>query len=234
MAITIDAQCSRILNVVAFLMLLVCMICAPVDAIMIPAGKVPDAGSVWIYNSNYGETRVEVLKVNAGADNTYSYRWRLQVAGLTYEEELVLTNKAVKASSCFVKAFGLYSDSFVYPENALVFTLPLRQGQTWQWQGKVKHAKKTRQGQVNGKVLEETMVSVPAGTYSAYRITLLRSDDFGTNHDITLWFNLEIGVIKAQGHLRWQGTVGAFQQLVGLTYFEVSLKEYRPNGDDGK
>lgn len=79
----------------------------------------------------------------------------------------------------------------------------------------------------SGHVRGVETVETPAGRFTAYRIYLERSDSLGTEQTMEIWLNPDIGVIAAEGDLRWGGLPGKIQRLVGLEHLSVQLRKYQ-------
>ena len=183
-------------------------------------------GSEWVYKSNLGTARSSILSQRVQDSGEELYRWRLSVAGLTYEEDLLLTSSTLSVTSRFFNAFRIYSDAYDYPLGELTFRLPLTVGSKWEWDGPVLHGSKEGVTRITGQVVGLVPVTVPAATFLAYEIHLQRNDDFGATQDIKLWFHPEVGVVRATGTLHWRGLVGKVQRLIGFDLFEVELETY--------
>jgi len=78
-------------------------------------------------------------------------------------------------------------------------------------------------GHVRGVETMET----PAGRFTTYRIYLERSDSLGMEQTMEIWLNPDIGVIAAEGDLRWGGLPGKIQRLIGLEHLSVRLRKYQ-------
>jgi hypothetical protein len=196
-----------------------------VQAFVLPQHANVGPGSYWLYQSNLGKARSEILSREEIPEG-WLYRWRLSVTGLTYEEQLRLTATQLGVTQREFGAWLIYHDNFSFPQDELTLPVPLLVGSTWQWSGPVEYRKKTGTTQVQGQVVAESTITVPAGTFKVLEIVLDRSDTFGMQQSIRLWLNEEIGVVKAVGELRWTGFVGTIQNLVGFHHFEVELLSY--------
>lgn len=196
------------------------------QAFVLPQNSAVGPGSEWIYNSNLGTAHSEILD-REYIDGQWFYRWRLSVAGLTYEEKLRLTDNQLSVVDRLFTAFRLYHDFFAFPEDELTLQMPLKVGSTWEWEGPVTHGGHTGVDRVSGRVVQIVQVEVPAGKFTTYEIELDRTDDFGTQQHIRLWLEAEIGVVRAEGQLQWQGLVGKMQNLVGFNHFAVELRSYK-------
>lgn len=195
-------------------------------AFAVPAGGAVDAGSEWRYHSNLGSTLVRMLEREELEPGVERYVWEMRVAGFTFRESLVLTTDALGVSTREFSGFGLIVERFHFDTPELVMELPLRVGNEWSWSGSVTLRDSTATGHAEGEVVRVEEVTVPAGTFQTYLIRLTRRDEFGTRQEIDLWFDPDVGPIRAVGDLHWRGLIGAVQRLVGFTRFEVELVSY--------
>ena len=193
---------------------------------IVPAGPGVDAGSEWRYNSNLGKTVVRMLRREAIAPGVERYTWEMRVAGLKYEEDLELTAEWLGVGSRTFSGLGLLVEEFRFEPPELVMELPLEVGRSWSWSGSVDVENRRGAAHAKGEVVRVEEITVPAGTFWTYYIRLERTDEFGTRQYIDLWFNPDIGPIRARGDLRWPGLVGVVQDLIGLRRFEVELVSY--------
>lgn len=218
---------TRTFAVILSLVLTASMAAAPgAQAFVLPSDPTVGAGSEWVYDSNLGETHVRMLARERVSPGVEHYRWDLQVAGLRYTEDLALTKDRLGVTWRRLSGFGLVRQEFSFADPELVLELPLEVGHTWRWDGPAMLGKRMGTASAEGKVLAVESISVPAGVFETLHIRLERDDSFGTKQLIDLWFDPEVGPIKAEGDLRWQGLIGFVQSLVGLNRFEVELTEY--------
>lgn len=193
---------------------------------LLPSDANVGAGSEWVYRSNFGRTVVRMLERDDVRPDFGRYTWDMQVAGLRYAEALELTPDALGVSSRTVAGYGLVQERFHFAEPELVLELPLVVGNTWSWAGAVELGGSSAAAHVRGEVVARTLLTVPAGTFDTFHIRLVRADNFGTRQTIDLWFDPDVGPIRAVGDLRWRGLIGLVQTLVGLRRFEVELVSY--------
>lgn len=201
------------------------LVTAKIQAFMVPQAATVGPGSYWVYQSNFGQVRADIL-TREQIPEGWLYRWRLSVLGLNYEEQLRLTATQLGVTHREFAAWFVYHADFSFPQDELTLPVPLSVHSTWDWHGPVLYRKQTGTTQVKGQVVAQSEVTVPAGTFPVFEIVLERNDSFGTQQNIRLWLNEEIGVVKAEGELRWTGLVGTLQDLVGLRYLAVELLHY--------
>lgn len=198
----------------------------PAEAFILPSDPTVGAGSEWVYDSNLGVTRVRMLeRLDTGPDFE-RYVWDMRVAGLRYQESIELVSDRLGVTRRRLTGFGLVREEFRFAVPELVLKLPLQVGNEWTWRGDVNVDGREGEETVSGKVLAKETVSVPAGRFETYHIHLDRQDNLGTVQAIDLWFDPDIGPIRAVGDLRWRGLVGFVQRLVGLDRFTVELRRY--------
>lgn len=196
-------------------------------AFVLPSDVPVGAGSVWEYRSNLGRTVVRMLEREELGDDLCRYTWDMQVFGLRYTEGLELTPARLTARWRHLSGFGLFGRRFEFAVPELILALPLEVGREWEWTGPVQSGKETKTAYAAGRVVARQVITVPAGTFETYHILLERTDEFGTRQQIELWFDPQVGPIKAVGDLRWRGAIGLVQDLVGLHRFEVELLAYK-------
>jgi len=198
------------------------------SAFVIPRSSGVEAGSEWVYRSNLGTAHVRMLDRIPVGPGLEHYRWEMRIGALRYAEELRLRwDDSLTALEREISGFGLIRQRFVYDEPELVLIAELEMGARWEWRGHVRLGGEVREATATGEVLAYDEVAVPAGIFRAYHIRILREDGFGTRQAIDLWFDPEIGPVKAVGDLQWSGLIGFFQRLVGLGRLEVELVDYR-------
>lgn len=195
-------------------------------AFVLPSDVPVGAGSVWEYRSNLGRTVVRMLEREELQDDLCRYTWDMQVFGLRYTEGLELTPDQLAARWRQLSGLGLFGRRFEFEVPELVLALPLEVGKEWEWTGRVQIGGEIKGAYASGRVVARQALTVPAGTFETYHILLERTDEFGTQQRIELWFDPEVGPIKAVGDLRWRGAIGLVQDLVGLRRFEVELLSY--------
>lgn len=215
-------------SALALLLPLLFLVAAPGRglAFIMPADTAVDAGSEWRYDSNLGATLVRMLEREEIRPGVEGYTWEMRVAGLTFRESLELTSDTLAVSTRAFSGFGLIVERFQFDAPELVMELPLQVGNEWSWSGSVEFRGSTRMGYAEGEVVRIEEITVPAGTFRTYLIRLKRSDEFGTKQEIDLWFDPDVGPIRAVGDLRWRGLIGSIQDLIGLRRFEVELVSY--------
>lgn len=235
--VRVQAICRGVLARLLALALSLALLGAPgrVLAFVMPAEADVDAGSEWRYRSNLGTTVVRMLEREELRPGVEGYTWELRVAGLVFREDLELTAQSLGVRSREFSAFGLLLERFRFDGAELVMELPLQVGSAWTWSGGVEAKGTSGLAHVKGEVVRIEEITVPAGTFQTYRIRLERTDELGSRQSIELWFDPDVGPIRAIGDLRWRGLVGAVQELVGFTHFEVELVSYeiqrRSQGD---
>ena len=143
-----------------------------------------------------------------------------------YAEALELTPTSLSATEREVGGFGLISQVFHYDTPELVLVASLEVGAKWEWRGRVRKGSESRDAAAFGEVLAHHPITVAAGQFDVFHIRIVREDGFGTRQYIDLWFDPNVGPIKAVGELQWTGLIGVLQRLVGLRRLEVELLEY--------
>lgn len=184
-------------------------------------------GSSWVYASNLGTAHVRLEEAEGVRGGARRYRWEIRLAGASMQETLELRSSGlftVHRSFSFLGAH-LWSLSFAPPE--LTIALPLEVGRCWQARTPVTSGSASGWDDVDGTVEALEGVDVPAGRYTAYRIRLLRTDTWGSRMDSVIWLDPEVGVVRAEGSLRWPGIVGLVQRLLGLDRLRIQLVEAR-------
>lgn len=196
-------------------------------AFVVPQSPEVGAGSQWVYESNLGTAHVRMLERVAIGPELERYRWEMRIGVLHYVEELRLAwESSLTATEREVGGFGLIKQRFFYDEPELVLTATLEVGTRWEWNGHVRQGGEVREATAKGEVLAYHPIVVPAGEFDVYHIRIEREDGFGTRQSIDLWFDPNVGPIKAVGDLEWSGLIGFFQRLVGLKRLDVELVEY--------
>ncbi|HEY8424420.1 MAG TPA: hypothetical protein VIK73_00195 [Limnochordales bacterium] len=182
-------------------------------------------GSQWVYTSDRGLVRVRLDEEPGMVDGARRYRWEIRVAGAVMEEHLALRSSGLYTVDRAFAFLGrpLWRLAFDPPE--LTIALPLEVGRRWQWRNPVVSGSSRGWDEVEGVVEALEWVEVPAGRYEAYRIRLSRKDTWGSRMESLIWLDPEVGVVKADGLLRWPGLVGAVQGLLGLDRLRLSLRE---------
>ena len=193
---------------------------------VLPEDPLVGAGSRWEYESNLGKATVRMLSREQIRSDVERYVWDLRVGGLRYLEELELTPDSLGVVDRELIGFGLLREHFVFLVPELVLELPLAVGREWEWTGSVERGNETREAWASGKVLGVETIDVPAGRFITYHIQISRRDEFGTTQEIDLWFDPQVGPIRAVGDLQWRGLIGVLQSMVGMRRFEVELKTF--------
>lgn len=214
--------------IAAALLVLLLLAAAPdrASGFLVPAGPGVGAGSEWQYHSNLGKTVVRMLRREAIGPGVEGYTWEMRVAGLRYVEDLELTFDSLGVRARAFSGLGLIGERFGFEPPELVMEIPLEVGRSWSWSGSVAFRNRSGVAHAQGEVVRLEEITVPAGTFWTYYIRLERTDEFGTRQHIDLWFNPDIGPIRARGDLRWPGLVGVVQDLIGFRRFEVELVSY--------
>lgn len=195
-------------------------------AFVVPQSPDVGAGSEWTYRSNLGVARVRMLERTPVEPGLEHYRWEMRIGGLRYAEALELTPTSLSATEREVGGFGLISQVFHYDTPELVLVASLEVGAKWEWRGRVRKGSESRDAAAFGEVLAHHPITVAAGQFDVFHIRIVREDGFGTRQYIDLWFDPNVGPIKAVGELQWTGLIGVLQRLVGLRRLEVELLEY--------
>lgn len=184
-------------------------------------------GSSWVYETNLGTAHVRLEEAPGVQGGARRYRWEIRLAGAGMQEALELRSTGLFTAHRSFSFWGarLWSLSFAPPE--LTIPLPLEVGRRWQARTSVTSGSATGWDDVDGAVEALERVDVPAGRYTAYRIRLLRTDTWGSRMDSVIWLDPEVGVVRAEGSLRWPGVVGLVQRLLGLDRLQVRLVEAR-------
>lgn len=182
-------------------------------------------GSRWLYTSDLGAVRVRLDEEPGVVDGARRYRWEIRVAGAVMEERLALRSSGLFTVDRVFSFLGrpLWRLAFDPPE--LTIALPLEVGRRWQWRNPVVSGSSRGWDQVEGVVEALERVEVPAGVFEAYRIRLSRKDTWGSRLESLIWLDPEVGVVKADGLLRWPGLAGAVQRLLGLDRLRLGLSE---------
>lgn len=199
----------------------------------VPAAGPPDepplpyvrGGSWWVYASPGGSARVRLEELEGVHDGARRYRWEIRLAGAAMQEELVLRTDGLFTASRTFTFVGrtLWALRFDPPE--LTVALPLEVGRRWEYRTPVLSRSSRGWDQVEGAVEALEPVQVPAGTFDAYRIRLARRDSWGSVMDSVIWLDPRVGVVMADGVLRWPGLTGAVQRMLGLDRLQLRLVE---------
>lgn len=184
-------------------------------------------GSSWVYETNLGTAHVRLEEEPGIQGGARRYRWEIRLAGAGMQEALELRSTGLFTAhrSFSFWGAGLWRLAFSPPE--LTIPLPLEVGRRWQARTAVTSGSASGWDDVDGAVEALERVDVPAGSYTAYRIRLLRTDTWGSRMDSVIWLDPEVGVVQAEGSLRWPGVVGLVQRLLGLDRLQVRLVEAR-------
>ena len=184
-------------------------------------------GSSWVYASNLGPAHVRLEEVDGASPGVRLYRWEIRLAGVSMQEALELSSQGLFTAQRSFSFWGarVWTLSFSPPEPTI--PLPLEVGRRWKARTSVASGSAKGWDDVEGAVEAFEPVRVPAGRFMAYRIRLLRTDTWGTRMESVVWLDPYVGVVQAEGTLRWPGVVGLIQRVIGLNRLRMQLVEAR-------
>ncbi len=175
-------------------------------------------GLCWKYRSNLGETIARVTKEGK------KYILVSQAPHVRLEQHLALTEDGVVLLRGKSKVY-FFSDRRTYQPPLVRLPLPPRVGRTWFWEGTESVDDEELHSRVDGKIVGEEKVEVPAGKFDCLKVEIETTSNDGTSTSSTQWLAPGVGVVKAFIEVDPGGLTGVLIWILGLDTFTLELKE---------
>jgi len=172
------------------------------------------------FKSNAGETIATVENKNKGVAITYD------APNFSYKQSLFKTEKGIFLTRTETHAFLFFGNDISYPEPVLRIPLPLKTGDTWQWEGLEVEDEDTTRLTIKGKAIGEEKVETAGGTFSCLRIELEVSSENGSQNMVNEWFAPGLGLVKSHAKLEGSGITYILQKMLGLDEITFELEAY--------
>ncbi len=176
------------------------------------------SGLCWKYKSNLGETIVRVTKEGE------KYILVFQAPHVRLEQRLALTEDGVVLLGGKSKIY-FFSNQRTYQPPLVRLPLPPRVGRTWFWEGTELVDDEVLHSRIEGTIVGEEKVEVPAGEFDCLKVEIETTSDDGTLTSSTQWIASGVGVVKAFIEIDPGGLTGIITWLLGLDTFTLELEE---------
>ena len=176
---------------VGYLLLLAIGFTSVAHRVAIGQEKVPDyfplkAGTKWSYELNQGGKKLklssQIAKVEEIDGKSLSLLETTMNGEVAATEHLAATDKGI---------FRHRANGIELSPPVCFLKYPLKKNETWETASTIAN----EQLKIKGKVIDTEDVTVPAGTYTAFRIEI-ETSAAGISSTTTLWLAPDVGVVK--------------------------------------
>jgi hypothetical protein len=178
-----------------------------------------------VFDSNFGET---VTRYESG-DNKFKIINEsdkfLYIQEFTQNENGVFLTDTEQNIDIFW--FITHNATIKYLTPALQVPIPLKMDQEWKWSGLQDIDGDTVKLDIQGKVIGEETIELPAGKYEALRIELIVDLEGGERSTVNQWFVKGLGTVKLHALVEDPGILGLAMKIFGYDEIYFNLKEIR-------
>lgn len=178
-----------------------------------------------VYNSSMGDAYAEVKKKG----NSYIMDLRNDdfyfVQTVYIENDTIFLTKLEQEVDVFL--FVSSSASVTYNRPYLRFPFPLKNNDSWTWNG-VEYIDEDDPDTigVSGKVLEREMVETEAGKFDCVKFQIdIRKKKSGSHTKFYEWRTPKIGLVKLEAFIDSKGFIGTVMNLLGYDEMKFELKK---------
>lgn len=175
------------------------------------SGTLFSPGYRWTYQGPEGQTMYLETTNGKMIDGKETTKLRTKGASLFWSQELYIQ---VADGELRQIATGFSDSLFVKLPPPVLYKHSLTVGK--QWHCKSESEDGSSSTEFTAEVKEQESITVPAGTFETLMVEYTLGFHFGTEQDLRIWFNDDVGIVKIE---RWQkSTLGNKESMPPIVY----------------